>query len=135
VRLVSRVGGLSVAGISGGLAVALAAAALFPCLPVLWRERLLADDVKALAEKRLPVDAALRGATDENLRRTIQGLARARGFALGLDDVFLSYGRYDDGGSFVAPREIGYTLPVRLPMFGFVGHPIFAVRTFPVGRP
>lgn len=116
--------------------------ALGPCLPVLLRERAFAEDVKAFAEKTLTrEEPALARASDATLRSRLQAIARARGFSLAFEDVFVSYGPLTpgEGGSFSraleGPREIGYTLPIRLPLFGIHESTLHAVRVFEVPPP
>lgn len=117
--------------------VAFAAWAVGPCLPVLLRERAFAEDVKVFAKETLKQEPALRRGTDAALRSRLQALARAHGFTLAFEDVFLSYGTLTrEGGepalALEGPREIGYTLPMRLPLFGIYESTFVASRAFEV---
>jgi hypothetical protein len=105
-----------------------------PCVPALWRERAFAEDVKAIAEKTSLGDMSLRRKADAELRRTIQALARARGFSLALDQAFLDYGDADLADTFEGPKRIGYTLPIKLRLFGFHEYTLLAVRVFRAAR-
>lgn len=105
-----------------------------PALPVLLRERGLADDVRRLAEVdvRSQAPRGVRKARDPDLRRKTQALARARGFLLPLDGVVIGYARAPDDDPFEVPERIGYTLPISLPLFGFLPVAFLAVRAFDV---
>ena len=134
------------------LPVPIAFVVVAPCVPFFWRERALADDVKILAEKTLPAEPTLRRAADADLRRRLQSLARARGFALAFNEAYLEYGQPSRAGepvsggdpssdgdvpladAFEGPRRIGYTLPIKLPLFGTNEYTLSAVRVFRVAR-
>ncbi|MCA2961161.1 MAG: hypothetical protein IOD12_12980 [Silvanigrellales bacterium] len=129
----------SAAAVGVGLSIGLGLLlwALAPCLPVLLRERAFAEDVKVFAEKTLTQEPVLRRGTDAALRGRLQALARARGLSLAFEDVFVSYGSLAQGDASGAsalegPLEIGYTLPMRLPLFGIHESTFYAARVFEV---
>ena len=125
------------AALGVGLSLSLVLWALGPCLPVLLRERAFAEDVKGFAAQTLTQKPVLRRGTDAALRARLQALARARGLSLAFEDAFVSYGSMAQGNASGAralegPQEIGYTLPIRLPLFGIHESTFYAVRVFEV---
>jgi|GEM_PF-5528819 len=123
--------------VSAGIAI-VALAALGPCLPEIWQERALAEDVRTLAYVDLPKDRSLSLGEEAKLRRKVQALARARGFTLALSEVVVAYADTaqdavsDKFQAFEAPAEIGYTLSITLPLFGIFEYAAVAVRIFGV---
>ena len=116
----------------------LVTAALGPCVPEIWRERALAEDVRMFVLRDFPKDRSLLLGDEAKLRRQLQALARAQGFTLALPEVVVAYAsRAQDAvtdkiHAFEAPAEIGYTLPITLPLFGIFEYAAVAVRVFGV---
>jgi hypothetical protein len=114
----------------------LTALCLGPCLPVLWKERALAEDFRSFATGPMSHSKEWINANETQLRQQGQRLARAKGFHLPLHDVVLVYPaqfpkpNLDD--PFVKPKNFGYTLSIPLPMFGVFPYTVQAVRVFPV---
>lgn len=113
------------------LALAGGFAAFLPCAKILYKERELAETIKKFAHTEFAPTPQSQAWSDDRLRGRVQTLARAAGFALAFEDVFVRYAA-DKNQTFEKPAKVGYTLSVVVPLFGFIDVPLLVVRVFDV---
>jgi hypothetical protein len=115
--------------IVGTLLVALSGVA--PTVPVLMLESQLADAVEGFANS-----PEIMRLDDSSIRSRVQQLARSYGFHIEFDDVFVRYlsssQEASSTGSFPPPTNLGYTLPMELPLFGLLRRSVVGLRYFPI---
>ncbi len=100
-------------------------AAVAPGVPTFVAERQLV----AALESALQNDD-WSGASDLDLRRAVQRLAREHGFHLSTHDVIVSHiHRSGSGVEVTGPERVGYTLTLRLPVFWLFDFELVAVRS------
>jgi hypothetical protein len=113
----------------GTLLVALLGVA--PTVPVLIAESQLADAVEGFASS-----AEIMKLDDTSIRSRVQQLARNHGFHIEFDDVFVRYLSSSQGApgsaSLPPPTNLGYTLPMELPLFGLLRRSVVGLRYFPI---
>lgn len=108
------------------VACALVVLATLPVVPVLLRERVLAEGLQQLAQ-----NPRLAYASDSDIRKQVQQLARKHDFFLGFEDVFVQYAA-GDAALLEPPVKLGYALPMSLPVAGVFPVSVSAVRVFDV---
>jgi hypothetical protein len=123
---VTGAGSQWIANIVLGVLVLTPLAAIVPASEQLVRERELAAVLGRMAQ-----DGEFRNKTDVDARRKLQKAAKSMGFDLPTSEVIIAPSD-PLTTTVVSPGVVGYTLPMRLPLFGFLDFEVIAARQVPV---